>query len=152
MEAGNLYRIGELAKLAKVSRRTVDFYTRLGLVSPEERSEGNYRLYGEEALQRLRYIQEMKKRKYTLEEIRDQLRALDRQESPSDLLQRVERIRQMMKDLENELSALRPQFDRCAAELREPPHRLAVQQAFSQGLSLAQTLLVLICESQWFNL
>ncbi|MBX6394618.1 MAG: MerR family transcriptional regulator [Alicyclobacillaceae bacterium] len=152
MESGNLYRIGELAKLAKVSRRTVDFYTRLGLVSPEERSEGNYRLYGEEALHRLLYIQEMKKRKYTLEEIRDQLNALEHQETPSDLVRRVERLQEMMKELESELSALRPHLHHCAEELQNLPHRTTVQRAISQGLSLAQALLLFICDSQWFNL
>ena len=40
-----LLRIGELANLAGVSTRTVDFYTGLGLIEPAERTAGNFRLY-----------------------------------------------------------------------------------------------------------
>jgi DNA-binding transcriptional MerR regulator len=40
-----LMRIGELAAAAGVSTRTIDFYTRLGLIQPEARTGGGYRLY-----------------------------------------------------------------------------------------------------------
>ena len=45
MTTEQLLRIGELAKRAGVSPRTVDFYTDLGLLSPTRRSGGNFRLY-----------------------------------------------------------------------------------------------------------
>ncbi|MDI3257558.1 MAG: MerR family transcriptional regulator [Kyrpidia sp.] len=152
MESANLYRIGELAKLARVSRRTVDFYTRLGLVSPEERTEGNYRLYGENALKRLLYIQELKKRKYTLEEIRGRLDAMDQRIPPSETVHRVERLQELMKQLESELSDLRPELRQCAGRLTDSFQRTAVQRTLAQGLSLAQALLLFICDSQWLNL
>ena len=31
--SGNLFRIGELAKVAGISERTIDYYTKLGLIS-----------------------------------------------------------------------------------------------------------------------
>jgi MerR family copper efflux transcriptional regulator len=43
-----LYKIGELAKLADVSSRTIDYYTKLNLIEPEKRSDTNYRLYSDE--------------------------------------------------------------------------------------------------------
>lgn len=49
-----LYRIGELAKAAHISERTIDYYTKLGLISPESRSTKNYRLYSHETLVRFR--------------------------------------------------------------------------------------------------
>ena len=41
----DLMRISELAQAAGVSKRTVDFYTNLGLIEPAERTEGGFRLY-----------------------------------------------------------------------------------------------------------
>ncbi|ATY85517.1 transcriptional regulator [Kyrpidia spormannii] len=152
MQSDGLYRIGELAKAARVSRRTVDFYTRMGLVTPEERTEGNYRLYGEDALKRLLYIQELKKRKYTLEEIRDRLDAMDRQTPPSDTVHRMEKLQELMKQLETELSDLRPELRQCATRLSDSFQRTTVQRALAQGLSLAQALLLFIYDSQWLNL
>ncbi|MHB8574716.1 MAG: MerR family DNA-binding transcriptional regulator [Dehalococcoidia bacterium] len=47
------FRVSELAELARVSVRTLHHYDRLGLLAPRGRSEGGYRLYGEEDLARL---------------------------------------------------------------------------------------------------
>jgi MerR family transcriptional regulator, copper efflux regulator len=51
-----LLRIGELANLAGVSTRTVDFYTGLGLIEPVERTAGNFRLYGADCADRIAAI------------------------------------------------------------------------------------------------
>ena len=48
-----LLRIGELANLAGVSTRTVDFYTGLGLIEPAERTAGNFRLYSGDCVDRI---------------------------------------------------------------------------------------------------
>lgn len=48
--------IGGLAREAGVPTSTVRFYERQGLVRPESRSRANYRVYGEAALRRLRFI------------------------------------------------------------------------------------------------
>ena len=63
-------KLGELAKLADVSPRTIDYYTKLNLIEPEKRSETNYRLYSDETLSRLKRIESMKTEKYTLDEIK----------------------------------------------------------------------------------
>ncbi len=41
----DLMRISELAEAAGVSKRTVDFYTNLGLIQAAERTDGGFRLY-----------------------------------------------------------------------------------------------------------
>ncbi|MEV4518315.1 MerR family transcriptional regulator [Dactylosporangium sp. NPDC049525] len=51
-----LLRIGELANLAGVSTRTVDFYTGLGLIEPAERTAGNFRLYSADCIDRIAAI------------------------------------------------------------------------------------------------
>jgi DNA-binding transcriptional MerR regulator len=50
------YTISQLAHAASVPTSTVRYYERIGLLQPEARSAGNYRLYGPEALARLRFI------------------------------------------------------------------------------------------------
>ncbi|MBQ8087832.1 MAG: MerR family transcriptional regulator [Clostridia bacterium] len=50
------YTTGELAKLAGVSVRTVQYYDSRGILSPEQRSEGGRRLYTDDDLNRLKLI------------------------------------------------------------------------------------------------
>ncbi len=49
-------RIGDLAKRCGVSRDTLRFYERDGLISPPPRSDAGYRLYGESDAQRVQFI------------------------------------------------------------------------------------------------
>ncbi|MDO8674317.1 MAG: MerR family transcriptional regulator [Dehalococcoidia bacterium] len=63
------YRIGELAKLVGVSQRTIDYYTRLGLICPMQRTGGNYRIYDESTARRLRSIKARQAQRISLAEI-----------------------------------------------------------------------------------
>ncbi|MBC8944455.1 MULTISPECIES: Zn(2+)-responsive transcriptional regulator [Xenorhabdus] len=64
-----MYRIGQLARLANVTPDTVRFYEKQGLMVHEERTEGGYRLYTKQDLQRLRFIRYAKQLGFTLEAI-----------------------------------------------------------------------------------
>ncbi|MCP9269909.1 Zn(2+)-responsive transcriptional regulator [Xenorhabdus sp. XENO-1] len=64
-----MYRIGQLAKLASVTPDTIRFYEKQGLMAHEGRTEGGYRLYTEQDLQRLRFIRYAKQSGFTLEAI-----------------------------------------------------------------------------------
>lgn len=55
-----MYRIGELAQITQVSKRTIDYYTNLGLLQPS-RSDSNYRYFDETACNELQYIEQYKK-------------------------------------------------------------------------------------------
>ena len=48
--------IGRLAKATGIPQSTIRFYEREGLLRPASRSSGNYRIYGREAAERLRFI------------------------------------------------------------------------------------------------
>jgi DNA-binding transcriptional MerR regulator len=65
-----LYKIGEVMEFSGLSRQTVHNYTILGLITEEQRTQGHHRLYGEEVFERLRVIQDLKRQKKTLKEIR----------------------------------------------------------------------------------
>ncbi|MFF2594138.1 MerR family transcriptional regulator [Priestia megaterium] len=54
--------------MAHVTKRTIDYYTNIGLLKAE-RSASNYRFYNEEALKRLYLIEKLKSEGRSLEEI-----------------------------------------------------------------------------------
>ncbi|MBC7302507.1 MAG: MerR family transcriptional regulator [Nocardia sp.] len=68
-------RIGELASRAEVSTRTVDYYTSLGLLSPAERTTGNFRLYNPVDAERIQLIKSLESQGIPLEEIATALTA-----------------------------------------------------------------------------
>ena len=65
----NLYTIGQLAKLAGISTKTLRVYERKGLLVPERNADNSYRLYGEEAVRTLEKIQLMKYLDFSLDQI-----------------------------------------------------------------------------------
>ncbi|QNK60785.1 MerR family transcriptional regulator [Paenibacillus sp. PAMC21692] len=103
-----LYRIGELAKRAQISSRTIDYYTSLGLIEPSGRSEKNYRLYGDETLQRLERIEQMKKDKYTLDEIKSSLDSWSKVTPDEHISLKLTEIQQHLSRLEREVKELEP--------------------------------------------
>ena len=54
--AGRLMRIQEAAAEVGLTTRSVRYYEELGLLRPAARSEGDYRLYDETDIERLRFI------------------------------------------------------------------------------------------------
>lgn len=51
-----MYRIGELAKLADVTPDTIRYYEKQQMMDHDIRTEGGFRLYSDNDLQRLRFI------------------------------------------------------------------------------------------------
>ena len=72
-----LMRVGEVAERLEVSPRTVKYYEEIGLVEPEERSAGGFRLYGSREIERLERILRMKSIGYSLAAIRELLAVRD---------------------------------------------------------------------------
>lgn len=64
------YSIGQFAKKAYVSVRTLRYYDQVGLLSPSHYSEAGYRLYTDEDFPRLQQILGLKYLGFSLEEIR----------------------------------------------------------------------------------
>ncbi|WP_375001913.1 MerR family transcriptional regulator [Aeromicrobium sp. CTD01-1L150] len=70
-------KIGEVADRVGLSLRTIRFYEEAGLVTPDARSAGGFRLYTDAAVERLKLIRTMKPLDFTVEEISDVLNSLD---------------------------------------------------------------------------
>lgn len=71
-------KIGELARETGCPAATIRFYEKEGLLKRPMRSKGNYRLYGEDELERLRFILHCRHHGMTLAEIRELLAFRDR--------------------------------------------------------------------------
>ena len=62
--------IGEVARAVGVATTTLRYYEREGLLSPTDRSRAGYRLYDDEAVQRLEFIRAAQAVGFTLDDIR----------------------------------------------------------------------------------
>jgi MerR family transcriptional regulator, copper efflux regulator len=62
-------RIGELGERADVSTKTIRYYESIGLLDEPERTPSGYRDYGEDALERLRFVRDAQATGLSLAEI-----------------------------------------------------------------------------------
>ncbi|MEH7495378.1 MerR family transcriptional regulator [Neobacillus niacini] len=100
--------MGELAEIAMVSKRTIDYYTSIGLLSAE-RSKSNYRIYSDESLQDLKFIEECKSLHYPLDEIKRKLdMKKDKTIRDSEVEKHVNVVAQQIQQLQNDLFDLIP--------------------------------------------
>jgi Cd(II)/Pb(II)-responsive transcriptional regulator len=74
-------KIGELAQRTGTAIETIRFYEREKLLPDPERTEGNYRIYGHEHIERLAFIRHCRSLDMALDEVRVLLRF---RESPQD--------------------------------------------------------------------
>ncbi|MBL9018716.1 MAG: MerR family transcriptional regulator [Myxococcales bacterium] len=68
-DTDKLLRVGELAKAVGKTVRAMHLYEELGLLEPRARSEGGFRLYGPEAVDRIHWIVKLQAIGFTLAEI-----------------------------------------------------------------------------------
>ncbi len=72
---GATYTVGEVARIANISIRTLHHYDELGLLRPSGRSEAGYRLYASADLERLQQVLFYKELGFGLDEIRELMAA-----------------------------------------------------------------------------
>ncbi|KYD22966.1 MULTISPECIES: MerR family transcriptional regulator [Bacillaceae] len=142
-----MFKIGELAELAGVSKRTIDYYTQLGLLEPV-RSETNYRYYPEESIERLRLIDALKKQHLTLEEIKERLQIIQNQPDAADeIVDKIEHLQEEMKHIQEELLELKPLLK----QLNEQQIKLMTKPLAQQGYTLLHTLAILLGGDPFIN-
>ena len=115
---GKQFTISQVAKAAELPTTTVRYYERVGLVEPEDRSAGNYRLYCEESLRKLKFIRAAQAIGFTLDNIKALLERPDDQNPACQDVQRLieERlsdIQQNLKDLRHVQRVLQTSLDKC---------------------------------------
>ena len=107
-DSDQLLKIGEFARQAGVSLRTLRYYEELGLIAPTARTRGGFRYYRQADLSRLRLIREMQDLGLTLDHIGDLLVAPD---PSSDRQGFLERVRLALEEQERLITAHIAQFE-----------------------------------------
>jgi len=129
-------KIGELAARAGCAVETVRYYEREGLLAEPVRSAGNYRIYDERHLERLRFVRNCRSLDMAGEEIR-QLLALREQprqhcagvnELVEEHIRHVQARIASLKSLEQHLLELR---DSCSQQ--QPVEECAIIRQLSEG-------------------
>ncbi len=114
-------QIGELAKTAGVTTKTIRYYESIGVLDEPERTESGYRSYGPAAIERLDFVRQAQSSGLALAEIKSILEIKDEGgqtcQHTTELLRRhLEELDAKIIELQTARIELRAMFDR-AAEL-----------------------------------
>ncbi|MGE7186531.1 MerR family transcriptional regulator [Peribacillus sp. NPDC006672] len=122
--------------MANVTKRTVDYYTNLGLLKAE-RSASNYRYYSVGELERLRLIEEYKRKNLSLEDIKD----IFKQEKEV-----ASAIEETGLQLKNKMDGLNEELQEVISLIKkdEKNELLLKKQISHESMALIQSLLVLL--------
>ena len=139
MNDGN-YTIGEFARLLGVSPRTIDFYTRQGLLHPAQSARGHgYRHYTEGDRWRVSLIRQLQANKFSLQEIRQVLDS----SSGKDIAPAVDAMEKMALDLKR-LQSLVKNTRSSASLLNQPALGALAREALQRATALCSVIVTLL--------
>ncbi|EOY65284.1 Zn(2+)-responsive transcriptional regulator [Klebsiella pneumoniae] len=133
-----MYRIGELAKLADVTPDTIRYYEKQQMMDHDIRTEGGFRLYSDNDLQRLRFIRYARQLGFTLEAIRELLSIrIDPehhtcQESKGIVQARLSEVEARIKELQTMRRSLQRLNDACCGTAHSSVY-CSILEALEQG-------------------
>lgn len=96
--------IGKLARDIGIGAGTLRYYERLGLLPPTGRTASGYRMYGEPAARRLRFIRRAQALGFTLEEVAELLKLSDNPRASARQVKKVTQVK--IADIERRIEAL----------------------------------------------
>lgn len=135
-----MYRIGELAKLANVTPDTIRYYEKQQMIDHEVRTEGGFRLYTDNDLQRLRFIRYARQLGFTLDSIRELLsiridpERYTCQESKSIVQARLDEVEARIQELQTMQRSLQRLNDACCGTAHSSIY-CSILKALEQGAS-----------------
>ena len=126
-----LLRIQEVAATLGLTPRTIRYYEELGLLTPAARSEGDYRLYDEDDVERLRFIKDLRDDAgFSLAEISQLLedeavrfRNRERFRSTKDTTERQAILDDALARVDRQVASLRAKADRLQAMIEDAEQR-----------------------------
>lgn len=138
-----MYKIGQLAKLADVTPDTIRYYEKQQMMDHEIRTEGGFRLYSQNDLQRLRFIRYGRLLGFSLEAIRELLSIrIDPehhtcQESKTIVQTRLQEVESMIAELQHMQRSLTRLNDACCGTAHSSVY-CSILEALEKG-ALAPT-------------
>jgi MerR family transcriptional regulator, copper efflux regulator len=109
-------QVGELAKAVGKTVRALHLYEEMGLLQPTARSQGGYRLYDEEAILRVKWIQRLQDMGFALGEIQTFLKSW---EAAATAPQGMKEVRAVFEKKLAETREARERLDSLERDLRE---------------------------------
>src|SRR5262245_13326588 len=91
-DGGELMQIGDIAKESGKTVRAIHLYEELNLLQPAARSKGRYRLYGKDALLRIRWIQKLQDMGFSLTDIQTVVRDWEQQKTAPRMMVRMREV------------------------------------------------------------
>ena len=130
--------VSKLAEQAGTSADTVRYYERIGLLPETERTTSGYRVYGEEAVERLRFIKRAQRFGLRLEAIGELLDVRRRGLCPCGHTRRLleERVAELDEEMSS-LARLRDDISRMLEELPTAPGTPTDWQCSSELIQIA---------------
>ncbi|WP_370689952.1 MerR family transcriptional regulator [Lysinibacillus fusiformis] len=126
-------KIGELAEKTGITKRTIDYYTNIGLLVAE-RSATNYRYYDPFMIERLQFIEQRKQQGLSLVEIQHELNITPYEEID------VQTLRLKMQELEHDVASLLEQMN----QQDDKKIETIKKNVSPESIALMQSLLLLI--------
>ncbi len=101
--------IGTAARASGIPAKTIRYYEEIGLIQPAERSDGNYRVYGEHEVQTLRFIRRARSLGFSVDEVAE---LLDLWRDRSRSSRRVKALaNRHLEDIDGKIAALKTMRD-----------------------------------------
>ena len=123
-EPKHLLKIGELSAQSGVSIQTIRYYEELGLLQSRDRTEGNYRLFTPQTVQRIAFIKRLQALGLSLQAVKECLAIHDRGNLPCAVIQ--EQLRQRVQEIEqkiHQLTQLRNDLQTVLDHWQVEPHK-----------------------------
>ncbi|MEE8436017.1 MAG: heavy metal-responsive transcriptional regulator [bacterium] len=110
MQPSPMY-IGEAARRAGTTIKTIRYYERIELLPPAPRNDGRFRVYDEDTVERVRFVRKAQALGFSLEEIREIVRVYDQGEcSCGQVAHTVETKLQVIDNKVKELNTLKQEL------------------------------------------
>ncbi len=104
----NLMRIGDLAKKAGTTLRTIRYYEERGLIAPAGRTKGGFRLYEEDELRKLHLIRNLQHLDIPLAQVKALFDERQRGRAASEIAPGIQQIlRQQLVEMDSRMSQYR---------------------------------------------
>lgn len=126
---GGELKIGDLAKATGKTQRALRLYEELGLLAPGTRTQGGFRVYGADAVERVLWIGKLQELGFTLQQIQELVDASGHEPLPREAMARaravfahkqaevaaqIARLAQLQRELASSLEFLETCVQACA--------------------------------------